>query len=283
MPIVWACQLDVAAYTAAGRSIEGMNVLGGELVERKMKRMITIGQLAKYAGVTIKAVRHYHQRGLLEEPPRDSSGYRRYSTKHAIALVKIKTLADAGVPLARIEELLAADPDQFAAAITEIDRKLQERAAELLRTRERLAQLSGGDRLFVSAEVADYLDQLRELGVSQRTVQMERDLWILLQSVSPQEVASWIADKRDALGDPEFCALNLECDAAFNWSADDPRLYALADRIQRWMANRYGRSAGGGRPVPDPTIAQLVATSVGATSPAWDRLTAIAKQRKAGG
>jgi hypothetical protein len=103
MPIVWACQLDVEAYTAAGRSIEGMNVLGGELVERRTKRMITIGQLAKYAGVTIKAVRHYHQRGLLEEPPRDSSGYRRYSAKHAIALVKIKTLVDAGVPLARIK------------------------------------------------------------------------------------------------------------------------------------------------------------------------------------
>ncbi len=60
--------------------------------------MITIGQLAAYAGVTIKAVRHYHKRGLLEEPPRDSSGYRRYTARHAIDLVKIKTLAEAGVP-----------------------------------------------------------------------------------------------------------------------------------------------------------------------------------------
>ena len=62
-------------------------------------------------------VRHYHQRGLLAEPPRDASGYRRYSAQHAINLVKIKTLAEAGVPLARINELLAADPDRFAAAI----------------------------------------------------------------------------------------------------------------------------------------------------------------------
>src|ERR1035438_3818638 len=118
--------------------------------------MITIGQLATYAGVTIKAVRHYHQRGLLDEPPRDSSGYRRYDAQHAIDLVKIKTLAGAGVPLARIKELLAADPGQFAAAIAEIDRDLQERAEELLRTRERIAQLSVRGRLFVSAEVADY-------------------------------------------------------------------------------------------------------------------------------
>jgi DNA-binding transcriptional MerR regulator len=109
--------------------------------------MITIGQLAAYAGVTIKAVRHYHQRGLLAEPPRDSSGYRRYGAEHAIALVKIKTLAEAGVPLARIKELLAADPDRFATAIAEIDRDLQQRAEQLQRTRERIARLGAGDRL----------------------------------------------------------------------------------------------------------------------------------------
>lgn len=246
-----------------------------------MKRMITIGQLADYAGVTIKAVRHYHRRGLLEEPPRDASGYRRYSATHALALVKIKTLADAGVPLARIKELLAADPDRFAAAIAAIDRTLQERVADLLRTRERLAQLSVGERLFVSAEVADYLDRLRELGVSQRLVQMERDIWILLQSVSPTEAAIWIDDKHAAIGDAEFRAIYRAYDAAFDWSADDPRLDALADRTHRWIANRYGRSEGGERPVQDPTIAQLVAMSFGSPSPAWERLTEIATQRKA--
>ncbi len=244
--------------------------------------MITIGQLAAYAGVTIKAVRHYHKRGLLEEPPRDSSGYRRYSAQHAIQLVKIKTLAEAGVPLARIKEMLGADPDRFAAAIAEFDRNLQERLEELLRTQERIARLRAGDRLFVSEEVADYLDRLRELGVSQRTVQMERDMWILMQSVSPEEAAIWIADKRDALSDPEFRALYLEHDAAFEWSPDDPRLYTLAERTQRWIANRHGKSEGKERPVQDPTIARLVARSSGASSPAWDRLTKIAKERMAG-
>jgi DNA-binding transcriptional MerR regulator len=208
--------------------------------------MITIGQLAAYAGVTIKAIRHYHQRGLLAKPPRDSSGYWRYRAEHAIELVKIKTLAEAGVPLARIKELLAADPDRFAAAIAEIDRTLQQRADHLQRTRERIARLRVGDRLFVSAEVADYLDRLRELGVSQRTVQMERDGWILMRAVSPSEAAAWIADKRDAIEDPEFCALCLECDAAFEWSPDDPRLEAPADRAQRWLAKRRGRFEAGG-------------------------------------
>lgn len=245
------------------------------------KCMITIGQLAKYAGVTIKAVRHYHKCGLLEEPPRDSSGYRRYSARHAITLVKIKTLADAGVPLGRIKELLDAGYNMFAAEMAEIDRKLQERIEELKRTRERIAQLGGGDRLFVSREVADYLDKLREIGVSQRTVQMERDIWILLQSVSPENAAIWIEDKLDAIRDPEFCALYLEYDAAFYWSPDDPRLYALADRGLRWTVKRNMMSGGTGKPAPDPTIAQLIATSFDVSSPAWDRLGEIVKQRSA--
>jgi hypothetical protein len=152
----------------------------------------------------------------------------------------------------------------------------------LVRTRERIAQLRAGDRLFVSAEVADYLDRLHELGVSQRSVQMERDGWILVQSVSPKEAANCIADKRDAIGDPEFRAIDLEYDAAFDWPPGDPRLYALADRTQRWIPNRHGRSDSAEWPGQDRAIAQLVATSVGTSSPAWDRLTEIAKERKAG-
>ncbi len=243
---------------------------------------ITIGQLAKYAGVTIKAVRHYHKIGLLEEPPRDPSGYRRYSASDAIQLVKIKTLAEAGVPLARVKELLAANPDRFAAAIAEIDRKVQERLEELMRIRERIAQLNSGDRLFVSAVVADYLDYLREIGVSQRTVQWERDLWILVQSISPKEAARLIADKHELIQDPAFRSIYLEYDAAFDWSPDDPRLPALADRSKQWLASRPGRSGRSEIPVLDPTIVQLVATSFDGMSLAWDRLAELAKQRQVG-
>jgi DNA-binding transcriptional MerR regulator len=241
--------------------------------------MITIGQLAGYAGVTIKAVRHYHQRGLLEEPARDSSGYRRYTAEHAIKLIKIATLAKAGVPLDRIKELLAADPDRFAAALVEIGGNLKKRAEEVVRTRERIARLRSGDRLFVSEEVADYLDRLHELGVSQRSMQVERDGWILMQSVSPKDAAVWFADKRDAFSDPEFRNIYVEYDAAFDWSPDDPRLEALADRAVRWLAAHGSGSGDGEPPYQDSTITQLLAASVGATSPAWDRLTEIARER----
>ena len=244
---------------------------------------LTIGQLANYAGVTIKAVRHYHKRGLLAEPPRDASAYRRYTAEHAIQLIKVKTLADAGVPLARIKQLLAADSDQFAAAISEIDRNLEARVDQLRQLRERIVQLNAGERLFVSAEVADFLEQLQELGVSQRALQTERDMWILMQAVSPGQVATWVAEKQMAMNDPEFRAIYLDYDAAFTWSRDDPRLEALADRAQRWVAGQRGgvKSSAGSRTTEEQAIARLIATSGGASSPAWNRLIEIIRERAA--
>lgn len=61
--------------------------------------MLTIGQLAAYAGVTVRAVRHYHAKGLLPEPERDHSGYRRYDAAAVVKLIRIRTLAKPTVGL----------------------------------------------------------------------------------------------------------------------------------------------------------------------------------------
>ncbi|UBU08711.1 MerR family transcriptional regulator [Nonomuraea gerenzanensis] len=236
--------------------------------------MLTIGQLADYAGVTTKAIRHYHERGLLAEPGRDSSGYRRYTAQDAIDLVKIRTLAQAGVPLARIKDLLDADADTLTAAIAEIDHDLDERITRLRRTREQLAELRGGDRLFVSPEVADYLDELRRLGVSERQRNLERDGWILMQTASPEDAAGWIAEKHELIGDAEFRALYLEHDTAYGWAPDDPRLPGLADRTRSWFARHHSRCED--RPVRNEPIARLAQQSQPeASSPAWDRLARL--------
>ena len=244
----------------------------------RLRSLITIGQLADYAGVTVKAVRHYHQRGLLDEPPRDSSGYRRYTAADALKLVKIRILAEAGVPLARIRDLLTADPDEFTAAVADIDRSLQQRAEAIHRTRQRLGQLAAGDGLFVSADVARYLDRLRELGIVRRAIHMERDGWILMHSASPEQASEWIADKLAAIDDPAFAAIYLEYDVAFDWQPNDPRLPALAERTHRWLANRSAGSTDRPPKALDATIVKLAATLTGPSSPAWDRLTELAQK-----
>ncbi|WP_430786611.1 MerR family transcriptional regulator [Actinoplanes sp. G11-F43] len=237
------------------------------------RHLLTIGQVASYAGASIKAVRVYHDRGLLPEPPRDASGYRRYGADHAVQLVKMRTLVEAGVPLARIRELLDAGPGEFAAAIGDIDTALQERAERIRVARQRIAQLHSGDRLFVSAEVAAYLDRLRALGVSERTVLLERELWILLQSVAPAQAAAWVADKLAAMEDPEFQQLYREYDTAYDWSPDDPWLASLAARTRDWFAAR--------KPEDKPsteTTALLATATAEAASPAWTRIAELAAQ-----
>lgn len=107
--------------------------------------MLTIGQLAATAGVTVRTVRHYHQIGLLPEPERDASGYRRYSAQAAVDLIRIRTLADAGVPLARIDALLRAEPTEFASAITDIDAELRRKIDQLTENRRRIAELASGE------------------------------------------------------------------------------------------------------------------------------------------
>ncbi|HEY2794748.1 MAG TPA: MerR family transcriptional regulator, partial [Micromonosporaceae bacterium] len=123
--------------------------------------MLTIGQLAAYAGVTTRAVRHYHQVGLLPEPDRDASGYRRYGASSVVTLIKIRTLANAGVPLSKIRQMLDADDATFAETVQRIDSHLREEIERLETSRKQIAQLAGGNSLALPSEVTYYLDRLR--------------------------------------------------------------------------------------------------------------------------
>jgi DNA-binding transcriptional MerR regulator len=164
--------------------------------------MLTIGQLASYAGVTIRAVRHYHQVGLMPEPERDASGYRTYDADAVVRLIRIRTLAEAGVPLARVQELLEADVQTFAKATAVIDRELRAQIRELQEHRRRIAQLASGDSLAVPDEVADYLDRVRAIGVPEVMIAAERDAWILVAARYPDQIAAFMEEKVRQLEDP---------------------------------------------------------------------------------
>lgn len=193
--------------------------------------MLTISQLATYAGVTVRAVRHYHANGLLPEPARDHSGYRRYDAAAVVELIRIRTLAEAGVPLSRVQELLTADEDDFAAAIDGIDHRLRAEIRERQRHRERVAALAAGDRLALPPEAVDYLDRLRELDLPERAIEMERDAWILVAAQIPHQMPALMALKRSQIEDPAVTAMYVDLVQAVDWDPDDPRLPAVADRL----------------------------------------------------
>jgi DNA-binding transcriptional MerR regulator len=202
--------------------------------------MLTIGQLAAYAGVTVRAVRHYHQIGLLPEPQRDASGYRRYGATAVVSLIKIRTLANAGVPLSQIGHMLEADASTFAEAVEKIDSHLRDQIERLDSSRKQIAQLAAWDRLALPPEVISYLDRLREIGVPEPIVAGERDGWILLAARWPDRIHELMPGKHAELDDPRVVRLYRLLAEIFESDAgdDDPRLEEVADIMAASLAQQ---------------------------------------------
>ena len=194
--------------------------------------MLTIGQLAAYAGVTVRAVRHYHAKGLLPEPERDYSGYRRYDAAAVVELIRIRTLAEAGVPLSRVKELLAAGDEEFGAAVADIDRRLRAEIRDRQRHRERIAQLAAGESLALPPEAVAYLERLRELGIAERMIEGERDAWILVAAQLPAH--GWRRTSGASVSSSTILRWSTSTATSndmIDWEPGDPRLPALADRL----------------------------------------------------
>jgi len=212
--------------------------------------MLTISQLATYAGATVRAVRHYHAKGLLPEPERDHSGYRRYDAGAVVELIRIRTLAEAGVPLSRVRELLAAGEEEFAAAVADVDRRLRAEIRERQHHRARIAQLAAGDSLALPPEAAAYLTRMRELGFPERLVEIERDSWILLAAQLPDHVPAFMAVKHAQIEDERLRRLYLDVGELADCTADDPRLPALADRVVAFIEAAAAEAEGVEDPYP---------------------------------
>lgn len=242
--------------------------------------MLTISQLASYAGVTVRAVRHYHAKGLLPEPVRDYSGYRRYDAAAVVELVRIRTLAEAGVPLARVQELLVADDTEFAAAVDDIDRRLRAEIRERQRHREQIARLAAGDSLAVPAEVVEYLERMRELGFRQRIIDIERDSWILVAAQVPDWVPALMAVKRAQIEHEGLRRLYRDFGDAADYEPDDPRLPAVADRVAAFIEAAAAEAEGtdDDYPVSDE-LATLLDTAFIEAFPCAARLLELLEER----
>ena len=199
---------------------------------------LTIGQAATFAGVTVKTVRHYHRLGLVDEPPRDSSDYRRYGSAELLRLVQVRTLAAAGVPLAEIGPLLDADAEQFAAAVADVDRQLTDRIATLVSRRETLHRLADGDRALLPDRACAILDRMSDLGLSPDYVTGQREGLVLTRALVPQGLDTFLAQLEHLLDDPEYVELTKRGWEAESWEPDDPRIEELANAMaDRFLAN----------------------------------------------
>ncbi|MFD7534701.1 MerR family transcriptional regulator [Streptomyces sp. NPDC059819] len=234
-------------------------------------RVITIGQLARYVGVSIKTIRVYHDKGLLPEPDRDASGYRRYGANDAIDLIKIRTLAEAGVPLARIRDLRTATDEELQQALREIDKELTDHIRGLQATRGRLRELAAGQLAPLPTEVGAHLANLARWRFTPRWVDLQRDLWILVFATYPDRAVTLFHEQAETLANPALRQHFLDYDHAHDLDPDDPRINDLARRIAEATRERYGPDEP---PELDAAseIPALIQGTVNASSPAWQRL-----------
>lgn len=75
-------------------------------------KLLSIGQVAKQAGVSVETIRFYERENLIEEPLRRESGYRQYPADVVARLQFIKKAKDLGFSLKEIMELLSLRVDE---------------------------------------------------------------------------------------------------------------------------------------------------------------------------
>jgi DNA-binding transcriptional MerR regulator len=157
-----------------------------------------------------------------------------------VSLIKIRTLANAGVPLSQIGQMLEADASTFAEAVQRIDSHLREEIERLETSRKQIAQLTAGDSLALPAEVISYLDRLREIGASERVVEGERDGWILVTARWPDRIHEIMAAKHAQLDDPQLVRLyRVLSEIPESDAGDDARLEEAADIMAGLFEQAY--------------------------------------------
>ncbi|HYH30957.1 MAG TPA: MerR family transcriptional regulator [Pseudonocardia sp.] len=246
---------------------------------------LTIGQAAAFAGVTVKTVRPYHRLGLVDEPQRDASGYRRYASTDLLRLVQVRTLAGAGVPLAEIGALLDADPERFTAALADVERRLTDRIAELVARRDTLHRLVDGDRALLPDRACTLLDRFTELDFPPDYTASQREGLVLARALAPEFFDGFLTQLEHRLADPEYVELAKCSWDALSWDPDDPddpRLDELASALAaNLLTNRVLMEAQADFfSTPDAVTGyELVNNHRADETPTLTRLTALIEEK----
>ncbi|WIM67670.1 MerR family transcriptional regulator [Corynebacterium breve] len=98
-----------------------------------------IKELADLTGTTVWAIRHYHHIGLLPVPT--NRGVRDYDLDHAVRLVRIRALAESGIALTAIKEILDESSGNLEAQCAAAEAEIDARITELQLQKQRLATI----------------------------------------------------------------------------------------------------------------------------------------------
>jgi DNA-binding transcriptional MerR regulator len=197
-------------------------------------------EVARLAGVSVRAVRYYHEVGLLPMPERRANGYKSYGVLHLIRLLRIRRLTSLGFTLAQISELDSPGPET-ATLFEALDTELAEKIDQLQQIRQELNSV-------LNDEVRDGLPPgfSRPATGAELTDADKATLTVLHQLLPAQrheQLKAWLNTSVDSAADDDFERLPDDADDA-----------ARADLAVRMLpAARKARQA---RRSSDPTPPQ---------------------------
>jgi MerR family transcriptional regulator, thiopeptide resistance regulator len=200
--------------------------------------MRTVGDVAQLAGVTVKALHHYDEIGLLRPCGRSDAGYRLYSHEDLLRLQEILVWRQLGFPLAEIHglmdapsyarghalrrqrALLSARADRIGATLRAVTRALE--AFEADAWLEETQMFEGFDpRVYEDEAAQRWGDTAAHRDAKRRTAGYDRAAW------------SSIREEADVIA-ADFAALQR---AGVDAQAEEARAVAERHRqhISRWF------------------------------------------------
>lgn len=255
--------------------------------------------VAHLSGVTVRTLRHYHQMGILPEPPRRDNGYREYGAVDVARVLRIKRLASLGLTLEQIGSILkkeasggAGAPEGAAELLDCIDAELEAQIS-LLEERRRMVSLlkkelgEGGSVLEASAPIRDHVSRMVELGASGKTATAElHQLLIVDEREGASEVLGDVLglyrlmEERGVM--EEYVALVNEVLALPDDAGEDEcakLAERLADVLSPVVAEYLGRGSLGDWDEADPALERLIRSYDDETlSPVQARLSRLAEK-----
>ncbi|MFC9131975.1 MerR family transcriptional regulator [Streptomyces sp. NPDC057099] len=262
--------------------------------------LLTIGELARVTGLTVRTIRYWSDEGALPPVGRSAGGYRLYDSASVARLELIRTLRELGLGLADVRRVLAGEATvaQVAAAhVVALDAQISSlkvtravlstvakrgSSAEEMTLMNRLARLSAAERRQI---VEDFMAEVFE-GIDTAAPDIRRRLRLaaaeLPDDPTPEQVDAWV-ELAELIQDPGFRAQMRQL-IEFNAADRGPDVPAgsslwFVSRLVQLAADARQRGIAPGAPEADDILRDLLGDTDRAA--VLERLTAAANVRVA--
>ncbi|WP_327697822.1 helix-turn-helix domain-containing protein [Streptomyces sp. NBC_00459] len=205
---------------------------------------LTIGELARATGLTVRTIRYWSDEGALPPVTRSSGGYRLYDAGSVARLELIRTLRELGLGLDHVRAVLAGETtvaEVAAAHVAALDAQI--RTLKVTR-----AVLSSVARRGSTAEEMTLMNKLARLSAAERKRIMEEfveELFHGLDSVDPAIRDRMRSIAVDLPEDPT--AEQVDAWVQLAELIQDPEFRAQMRQVMEFNAADQGRGAPAGR------------------------------------